>query len=118
MDSIDTSLLARAEDAAPIPHTTAAAVAGLWTEADVVALMDRFSPCAERGTPAERQRLTAAYLAGVAHAIRGHAPERCLVDEAIGMGRTLLKNRAASAGGRLRHAFLAGTRAALPPAKR
>jgi hypothetical protein len=116
MDSIDTSLLARADEAAPIHHTAAAAIAGLWTETQVAALMDELSPCAERGTPQERQRLSAAYLAGIAHAVHGHTSDRGLVDQAIGMGRTLLKNRAATPDSRLRHAFLAGTRAAMPPA--
>jgi hypothetical protein len=84
---------------------------------DVASLMDGLSPLpSDRpgDQSAARQRISAAYLAGLAQAQddlllkpRGH-----FVQAAIAQGRSLLKNRACSPAERLQHAFEAGLRAA------
>jgi len=118
MGSIDSFLLTRDAHAPQIPHPLSRPRPRTWTEAEVVALMDTLSPRVARGV-AERQRLSTAFLAGVAQAQVAllQSPQRSLVELSIETARTLLKNRAATPESRLWHAFLAGTRAAAPAAR-
>jgi len=87
-----------------------------WAQGDVVALMEHLYP-PPSGRPGDRalqrQQLSSAYLAGVAESQDALMlrPRGALAAAAIDEARALLKNRAASQGDRLWHAFMAGARA-------
>jgi hypothetical protein len=90
---------------------------GAWTQADVVAVMDRLYPLSaeQARDPSRVQRcLCLAFLAGAAESrdTLTLQPSAELVSASILTARALLKNRAARHPGRLWHAFVSGMQAA------